>query len=425
MWLKTQITCGINWHSSKQNTLATYWLYVLEQGRRLQGFISLLVCREDRNNMSTAGKVIKCKAAVLWEVKKPFSIEEVEVAPPKAHEVRIKMVATGICRSDEHVVSGNFVWPLPAILGHEAAGIVESIGEGVTTVKPGDKVIPLFNPQCGKCKVCKHPEGNVCIKSGIKNPRGTLEDGTSRFTCKGKPIGHFIHTSTFSQYTVVDEMSVVKIDAASPLEKVCLIGCGFTTGYGSAIKVAKVTQGSTCAVFGLGGVGLSVIIGCKAAGAARIIGVDINKDKFAKAKEVGATECINPQDYNKPIQEVLQEMSGGGVDFSFEVIGRLDTMLSALLCCQDSYGVSVIVGVPPDAQNLSMNPMLLLSGRTWKGGIFGGFKSKDAVPKLVADFMAKKFSLDPLITNVLPFEKINEGFELLRSGKSIRTVLTF
>ncbi|XP_003985197.1 alcohol dehydrogenase E chain isoform X1 [Felis catus] len=375
--------------------------------------------------MSTAGKVIKCKAAVLWELKKPFSIEEVEVAPPKAHEVRIKMVATGICRSDDHVVSGTIMMPLPAILGHEAAGIVESVGEGVTTVKPGDKVIPLFTPQCGKCNVCKHPEGNFCVKNDLNMPRGTMQDGTIRFTCRGKPIYHFLGISTFSQYTVVDEISVAKIDEASPLEKVCLIGCGFSTGYGSAVKVAKVTQGSTCAVFGLGGVGLSVIIGCKTAGASRIIGVDINKDKFAKAKEVGATECISPQDYKKPIQEVLKEMSDGGVDFSFEVIGRLDTMVAALSCCQESYGVSVIVGVAPYSQNISMNPMLLLGGRTWKGAVFGGFKSKDSVPKLVADFMAKKFSLDPLITHVLPLEKINEGFDLLRSGKSLRTILTF
>nr|XP_035958592.1 alcohol dehydrogenase E chain isoform X1 [Halichoerus grypus]XP_035958593.1 alcohol dehydrogenase E chain isoform X1 [Halichoerus grypus]XP_035958594.1 alcohol dehydrogenase E chain isoform X1 [Halichoerus grypus] len=375
--------------------------------------------------MSTAGKVIKCKAAVLWEIKKPFSIEEVEVAPPKAHEVRIKMVASGICRSDDHVVSGTFITPLPMILGHEAAGIVESIGEGVTTVKPGDKVIPLFTPQCGKCIVCKHPQGNFCLKNDLSTPRGIMQDGTTRFTCRGKPIYHFIGTSTFSQYMVVDEIAVAKIDAASPLEKVCLIGCGFSTGYGSAINIAKVTQGSTCAVFGLGGVGLSVIIGCKAAGAARIIGVDINKDKFAKAKEVGATECISPQDYKEPIQDVLKEMSGGGVDFSFEVIGRLDTVVAALSCCQESYGVSVIVGVPPNSQDLSMSPMLLLTGRTWKGAIFGGFKSKDSVPKLVADFMAKKFPLDPLITHVLPFEKINEGFDLLRSGKSIRTILTF
>ncbi|KAM6221403.1 alcohol dehydrogenase E chain [Rhynchocyon petersi] len=335
------------------------------------------------------------------------------------------MVATGICRSDEHVVTGQLATPFPVILGHEAAGIVESIGEGVTTVKPGDKVIPLFTPQCGKCEVCKHPEGNYCVKNELSLPRGTMQDGTTRFTCRGKSIHHFTCTSTFSEYTVVDEISVVKINPAAPLEKVCLIGCGFSTGYGSAVQVAKVTKGSTCAVFGLGGVGLCVIMGCKAAGAARIIAVDINKDKFAKAKEVGATECINPQDFKKPIHEVLTEMSGGGVDFSFEVVGRHDTMLSALLSCHNAYGVSVIIGVPPGAKDLEMNPMLLLTGRTWKGAIFGGYKSKDSVPKLVSDFMANKFQLDSIITHVLPFEKINEGFDLLRSGKSIRTILTF
>ncbi|CAO2600192.1 Alcohol dehydrogenase 1 [Lemmus lemmus] len=367
--------------------------------------------------MSTAGKVIKCKAAVLWEIKKPFSIEDIEVAPPKAHEVRIKMVATSVCCSDDHVVNGNHLAPLPAVLGHEGAGVVESVGEGVTSVKPGDKVIPLFSPQCGKCRICKHPEGNFCLKNDLARPRGILLEGTSRFSCKGKPIHNFISTSTFSQYTVVDEMAVAKIDGASPLDKVCLIGCGFSTGYGSAVKVAKVTPGSTCAVFGLGGVGLSVIIGCKTAGAARIIAVDINKDKFQKAKELGATECINPLDYSKPIHEVIQEMTDGGVDFSFEVIGRLDTMMSSLLSSHASCGVSVIVGVPPNSQSLSVNPLLLLLGRTWKGAIFGGFKSKDSVPKLVADFMANKFPLEPLITHVLPFEKINEAFELLRSGK--------
>uniref|UniRef100_A0A8L2R817 Alcohol dehydrogenase 1 n=1 Tax=Rattus norvegicus TaxID=10116 RepID=A0A8L2R817_RAT len=358
--------------------------------------------------------VIKCKAAVLWEPHKPFTIEDIEVAPPKAHEVRIKMVATGVCRSDDHAVSGSLFTPLPAVLGHEGAGIVESIGEGVTCVKPGDKVIPLFSPQCGKCRICKHPESNLCCQTkNLTQPKGALLDGTSRFSCRGKPIHHFISTSTFSQYTVVDDIAVAKIDAAAPLDKVCLIGCGFSTGYGSAVQVAKVTPGSTCAVFGLGGVGLSVVIGCKTAGAAKIIAVDINKDKFAKAKELGATDCINPQDYTKPIQEVLQEMTDGGVDFSFEVIGRLDTMTSALLSCHSACGVSVIVGVPPSAQSLSVNPMSLLLGRTWKGAIFGGFKSKDAVPKLVADFMAKKFPLEPLITHVLPFEKINEAFDLV------------
>ncbi|XP_007947043.1 alcohol dehydrogenase E chain [Orycteropus afer afer] len=335
------------------------------------------------------------------------------------------MVATGICRSDDHVVSGQLTMPLPVILGHEAAGIVESIGERVTTVKPGDKVIPLFTPQCGNCAICKHPEANLCLKNDLNLPRGTLQDGTTRFTCRGKPIHHFLHTSSFSEYTVVDDISVVKIDPASPLEKVCLVGCAFSTGYGSAVNVAKVTKGSTCAVFGLGGVGLCVVMGCKAAGAAKIIGVDPNKDKYAKAKELGATECISPQDFKKPIHEVLKEMSDGGVDFSFEVVGRHDTMISALSCCQEAYGISVLIGVPPGSQELKMNPMLLLTGRTWKGAVFGGYKSRDSVPKLVAEFMAKKFPLDAIITHVLPFEKINEGFDLLRSGKSIRTILTF
>ncbi|XP_068950294.1 alcohol dehydrogenase E chain-like [Petaurus breviceps papuanus] len=374
--------------------------------------------------MTTAGKVIKCKAAVLWEINQPLSIEEIEVAAPKANEVRIKIAATGICRSDDHVISGTLTYKLPVILGHEAAGIVESIGEGVTSVKPGDKVIPLFNPQCKKCNVCKHPNGNLCTSNDLTCNTGTLKDGTSRFTCRGKTIHHFLGISTFSEYTVVDEVSVVKIDSSSPLEKVCLVGCGFSTGYGSAVKVAKVTPGSTCVVFGLGGVGLSTIIGCKSAGASRIIGVDINKDKFAKAKEVGATECISPLDYKKPIQDVLVEMTNDGIDFSFEVIGNLETMTAALLSCNKAFGVCVIVGVPPNVSNLSINPMLLLTGRTWKGAIFGGFKSKDEVPKLVSDILAKKFKLDPLITHASTLDKINEGFDMLRSGKSIRTVLT-
>ncbi|KAM8808247.1 alcohol dehydrogenase 1-like [Eudromia elegans] len=372
-----------------------------------------------------AADVIKCKAAVLWELNKPFSIEEVEVAPPKAHEVRIKILATGICRSDDHVINGALVMPLPIILGHEAAGVVESIGEGVTCVQPGDKVIPLFTPQCGECSTCKGTKGNLCHKNDIGSASGLMPDGTTRFTCKGKAIHHFIGTSTFTEYTVVHEMSVVKIDAAAPLEKVCLIGCGFSTGYGAAVQTAKVERGSTCAVFGLGGVGLSVVMGCKAAGASRIIAVDINKDKFAKAKELGATDCVNPKDYTKPIHEVLKEMTGLGVDYSFEVIGSTETMAAALASCHFNYGVSIIVGVPPATKNITFDPMLLFSGRTWKGSIFGGWKGKEAVPKLVADYMKKKFVLDPLITHTMSFTKINEGFDLLRKGKSIRSVLVF
>ncbi|XP_062493620.1 alcohol dehydrogenase 1C [Pezoporus occidentalis] len=375
--------------------------------------------------MSTAGKVIKCKAAVMWEANKPFSIEEVEVAPPKAHEVRIKIVATGICRSDDHVITGALVMPFPIILGHEAAGIVESVGQGVTSIKPGDKVIPLFVPSCGECSSCLSAKGNLCIKNDISSAAGLMLDGTTRFTCKGKAIHHFVGTSTFTEYTVVHEASVAKIDSAAPLEKVFLIGCGFSTGYGAAVQTAKVEPGSSCAVFGLGGVGLSVIMGCKVAGASRIIAVDINSDKFAKAKELGATDCVNPRDFKKPIHEVLIEMTGHGVDYAFEVVGRIDTMTAALACCHYNCGVSVIVGVPPAAQKITFDPMLLFTGRTWKGSVFGGWKSKDSVPKLVADYMKKKFVLDPLITHRLHFTKINEGFDLLRTGKSIRTVLVF
>ncbi|XP_069599719.1 alcohol dehydrogenase 1-like [Ranitomeya imitator] len=376
--------------------------------------------------MATAGKVIKCKAAVCWGPKQPLSIEEIEVAPPKAHEVRIKIVATGVCRSDDHVISGSLSgMKYPVILGHEAAGIVESVGEGVTDLKPGDKVIPLFMPQCGKCRCCVNPDSNVCYKADIGKYNGVLLDNTTRFTCKGKPIYHFVGTSTFTEYTVADDIAVAKIRPDAPLEKVCLIGCGFSTGYGSAINAAKVKPGSTCAVFGLGGVGLSVVIGCKVAGASKIIAVDINSEKFAKALECGATECINPKDYDRPIHEVLAEKNDDGVDYAFEVIGNTGVMKSALLSSHFGCGKTVIVGVAPSDATMTLDPMCLLTGRVLAGAVFGGWKSKDDVPKLVDDYVNKKFEFDGLITHKLPFEKINEAFELLRKGKSIRTVLTF
>lgn len=376
--------------------------------------------------METAGKVIKCKAAVAWGPHKPLSIEEIEVAPPKAHEVRVKILASGVCHSDEHVLQGVISKiKFPIILGHEAAGIVESVGEGVTNFKPGDKVIPLFMPQCGTCVCCRNPDNNLCLQNDIGKYIGLMADGTSRFTCKGQQIYKFISTSTFTEYTVLDEFAVAKIDAAAPLDEVCLIGCGFSTGYGSAVNTAKVKPGSTCAVFGLGGIGLSVVIGCKVAGASRIIGIDINKDKFAKAKEVGVTDCINPRDCDKPIHEVLTEMTEGGVGYAFECIGNVDVMASALQSTQPGFGTCVIIGLAPESDKISYDPLLMLTGRTLKGALFGSFRSKDNVPKLVSDFLAKKFDLNPLISYFLNFDQINEGFELLRNGKSIRTVLKF
>ncbi|XP_030046585.1 alcohol dehydrogenase 1-like [Microcaecilia unicolor] len=376
--------------------------------------------------METAGKVIKCKAAVAWGPNKPLSIEEIEVAPPKAHEVRIKILASGICHSDEHVLNGTISsFTFPVILGHEAAGVVESVGEGVTSVKPGDKVIPLFVPQCGKCVCCLNPKTNLCLLNDIDKFTGLMADGSTRFKCRGQQVHNFICTSTFTEYTVVDETSVAKIDDKAPADKVCLIGCGFSTGYGSAVNVAKVEPGSTCAVFGLGGIGLSVVIGCKVAGASRIFGIDINPDKFAKAKELGVTDCINPRDYDKPIHEVLVGMTNGGVDYTFECIGNIDVMVSALQASHFGFGTCVIIGLAPSSTKMAFEPKLMLTGRTLKGALFGNFKSKDCVPKLVSDYQAKKFNLDPLVTHVLPFEKINEGFDLLRKGKSIRSVVTF
>ncbi|XP_059821427.1 alcohol dehydrogenase class-3 [Hypanus sabinus] len=374
----------------------------------------------------SAGQVIKCRAAVAWEAGKPLSIEEVEVAPPKAHEVRIQIVATGVCHTDSYTLSGSDPEGLfPVILGHEGAGIVESVGEGVTSFKAGDRVIPLYIPQCGECKFCLNPKTNLCQKIRVTQGRGLMPDKTSRFTCKGQQLYHYMGTSTFSEYTVVADISLAKIDDAAPLDKVCLLGCGISTGYGAALNTAKVEPGSTCAVFGLGGVGLATIMGCKVAGATRIIGVDVNKSKFAKAMEFGATECVNPKDHNKPIQEVLVELTDGGVDYSFECIGNVVTMRAALEACHKGWGTSVIIGVASAGQEIATRPFQLVTGRVWKGTAFGGWKSVESIPKLVKEYLDKKIKVDEFVTSTLPFKQINESFELMRSGKSIRSVLTF
>ncbi|CAN2388948.1 alcohol dehydrogenase (NAD) activity [Pristimantis euphronides] len=375
--------------------------------------------------MSFFFKVIKCKAAVAWEPCKPLTIEDIEVGPPKAHEVRIKIVSTGICGSDNSALNQIIQTKFPVILGHEGIGTVESVGEGVTIVKPGDKVIPLFVPHCGKCRGCNAPNSNLCEKFefGYGTQSGLMEDGTSRFTCKGKTIYHYASTSTFTEYTVVSDICIAKVDANAPFET-CLIGCGFATGYGAAVNTAQVTKGSSCAVFGLGGVGFSAIAGCKDAGASRIIGVGTHNDKYPKAMQVGATECINPKDYDKPIHEVICEMTSGGVDFAIECAGRIPTMMTALQSTYTSNGVAVLLGVASPKDTLPLNPGLLLTGRTLKGSIFGGYKSAD-ITKLVQDYMNKRINLDHLISEKLKLDQINKAFTLIKEGGGVRSIVIF
>ncbi|KAB0396788.1 hypothetical protein E2I00_000147 [Balaenoptera physalus] len=352
-------------------------------------------------------EVIKCKAAVAWEARKPLSIEEIEVAPPKAHEVRIKIIATAVCHTDAYTLSGaDPEGSFPVILGHEGAGIVESVGEGVTKLKAGDTVIPLYIPQCGECKFCLNPKTNLCQKIRVTQGKGLMPDGTSRFTCKGKTILHYMGTSTFSEYTVVADISVAKIDPLAPLDKVCLLGCGISTGYGAAVNTAKVEPGSTCAVFGLGGVGLAVIMGCKVAGASRIIGVDINKDKFTRAKEFGASDFW-----------------GSRYSQHNALTSVICLQRAALEACHKGWGVSVVVGVAASGEEVATRPFQLVTGRTWKGTAFGGWKSVESVPKLVSEYMSKKIKVDEFVTHNLPFDQINEAFELMHAGKSIRTVV--
>ncbi|CAG0898064.1 unnamed protein product, partial [Darwinula stevensoni] len=317
--------------------------------------------------------VIKCRAAVAWEAAKPLSIETIEVEPPKAGEVRIRIYATGVCHTDAYTLEGHDPEGLfPSVLGHEGAGIVESIGEGVTAVQPGDHVIPLYIPQCYECKFCKSEKTNVCSKIRATQGKGVMPDGTSRFSCDGKVLYHFMGTSTFSEFTVVAEISVAKIEALAPMDKVCLLGCGISTGYGAALNTAKVEPGSTCAIFGLGTVGLAVALGCRKAGASRIIGVDINPDKFEIARKFGCTEFVNPKDFsNRAIQEVLIEMTDGGLDYTFECIGNTLTMRAALEACHKGWGVSTIIGVAAAGEEISTRPFQLVTGRVWKGSAFG------------------------------------------------------
>ncbi|ABC24199.1 formaldehyde dehydrogenase (glutathione) [Rhodospirillum rubrum F11] len=370
--------------------------------------------------------MIVSRAAIAWEAGKPLSVEEVEVAPPRQGEVLVRIIATGVCHTDAYTLSGSDPEGVfPAILGHEGGGIVEEIGPGVTSVAVGDHVIPLYTPECGTCKFCRSGKTNLCQAIRATQGQGLMPDGTSRFSIKGREIRHYMGTSTFSEYTVLPEIALAKVNKAAPLEKICLLGCGVTTGMGAVLNTAKVEPGATVAIFGLGGIGLSAIIGCVMAGAGRIIGVDINPDKFEIARQLGATDVINSRDYDRPIQEVLIDMTDGGVDYSFECIGNVGVMRSALECCHKGWGQSVIIGVAGAGQEISTRPFQLVTGRVWRGSAFGGVKGRSELPALVERYLAGDFELDTFITHTMGLADINHAFELMHEGKSIRSVIHY
>ncbi|WP_426416459.1 S-(hydroxymethyl)glutathione dehydrogenase/class III alcohol dehydrogenase [Aestuariirhabdus sp. LZHN29] len=370
--------------------------------------------------------MIKSRAAVAWGPNQPLTIEQVDVAPPQAGEVLVRILASGVCHTDAFTLSGEdpeAVWP--AILGHEGGGVVEQVGEGVTSVAVGDHVIPLYTPECGECKFCTSGKTNLCQKIRATQGKGLMPDGTSRFSLNGQPIYHYMGCSTFSEYTVLPEISLAKVNPKAPLEEVCLLGCGVTTGMGAVLKTAKVEAGDSVAIFGLGGIGLSAVIGAAMAKAGRIIAIDLNTRKFDLARKLGATDCINPADYDKPIQEVIVDLTDGGVDYSFECIGNVNVMRSALECCHKGWGESVIIGVAGAGQEISTRPFQLVTGRVWRGTAFGGVKGRTELPGIVEQYLNGEFKLDDFITHTMGLEQINEAFDLMHRGESIRSVIHF
>ena len=369
---------------------------------------------------------MKMRAAVAWKAGEPLSIEEIDIDGPKQGEVLIKIVATGVCHTDAFTLSGDDPEGVfPSVLGHEGGGIVVETGPGVTSVVKDDHVIPLYTPECRQCKFCLSGKTNLCQAVRATQGQGLMPDGTTRLSQNGKPIFHYMGTSTFAEYAIVPEISLTKINKAAPLDKVCLLGCGITTGVGAVLNTAKVEAGSTVAVFGLGGIGLSVIQGAVMAKAARIIAVDINPEKYDFARSMGATECINPKDYDLPIQEVLVELTDGGVDYSFECVGNVDLMRSALECCHKGWGESIIVGVAGAGKEIATRPFQLVTGRVWRGTAFGGVKGRTQLPGYVDKYLNKELKVDEFVTHTMPLEQINDAFDLMLAGKSIRSVITF
>lgn len=379
--------------------------------------------------MSTAGKPIQCTAAVAYAAKQPLTIETITVGAPRAHEVRIKILNTAICHTDAYTLSGaDPEGAFPVVLGHEGAGIVESVGPDVTNVKVGDHVIPLYTAECGKCKFCLSGKTNLCGSVRDTQGRGVMPDGTSRFTnSKGEPLLHFMGCSTFSEYTVVADVSVVAIDPTAPFESVCLLGCGVTTGYGAATKTANVQKGDTVAVFGAGTVGLSVAQGAQSREASRIIIVDINDNKEKVSREFGATDFVNPTKLpaGQTIVQKLIEMTDGGLDYTFDCTGNVNVMRDALEACHKGWGTSVIIGVAAAGKEISTRPFQLVTGRVWKGSAFGGVKGRSEMGGLIKDYQNKKLKVDEFITARRPFAEINDGFEDLHNGTCLRTVLKF
>ncbi|XP_021898609.1 alcohol dehydrogenase class-P [Carica papaya] len=375
--------------------------------------------------MSAAGQVICCRAAVAWEAGKPLVMEEVEVAPPQQNEVRLKILFTSLCHTDVYFWEAKGQAPLfPRIFGHEAAGIVESIGEGVTHLQPGDHVLPIFTGECGECRHCHSEESNMCDLLRINTERGVMiSDGKSRFSIDGKPIHHFLGTSTFSEYTVVHAGCVAKINPAAPLDKVCIVSCGLSTGFGATVNVAKPKKGDTVAIFGLGAVGLAAAEGARVSGASRIIGVDLNPNRFEEAKKFGVTEFVNPKDYNKPVQEVIAEMTDGGVDRSIECTGSIQAMISAFECVHDGWGVAVLVGVPNRDDAFKTHPVNFLNERTLKGTFFGNYKPRTDIPGVVEKYMNKELELEKFITHNIAFSEINKAFDYMLKGESLRCII--